>query len=174
MNDLKKLKPCPYCGNTGPMFYKQNNGMFYVHCGRYWCDSKFTFCASIKDECIKKWNENADLINRGRRMNIGKAAGIFKNIDNAAATDAEKIEAINEVVAMETHNSITKVDVLRALNWAMRYCFFLECQNNSLKKIRDFYEKNDAVTDPDKCPFEHKPDCTYYPDGCGKCAYINP
>lgn len=76
-------------------------------------------------------------------MNIGKAAGIFKNIDNAAVTDAEKIEAINVVLAMETHNSITKADFMRALNWAMRYCFFLECQNFSLKKIQDFYEKND-------------------------------
>ena len=70
-------------------------------------------------------------------MNIGKAAAIFKNIENAAVTDAEKIEAINKVVAMETHNGITKAEVLAALNWAMRYCFFLECQNYILKKIRD-------------------------------------
>lgn len=108
-------------------------------------------------------------------MNIGKAIGIFKNIDNAAVTDAEKIEAINEVVAMETHNGITKADVLAALNWAMRYCFFLECQNISIKRVRDFYEKNDAVTDPDKCPFEDKTQCTYYKQGlCGKCTYNNP
>ncbi|MBR4683181.1 MAG: hypothetical protein IKP06_07815 [Elusimicrobiaceae bacterium] len=82
-------------------------------------------------------------------MNIGKAAAIFKNINNQEYTDAEKIEAINEVVAMDTHNGITKADVLAALNWAMRYCFFLECQNISLKRVRDFYEKNDAVTDPE-------------------------
>ena len=83
-------------------------------------------------------------------MNIGKAYGIFKNIDNAAVTDAEKIEAINKVVALDTHNGITKADVLAALKWVMSYCFFLECQNINLKKIRDFYEKNnDAVTDPE-------------------------
>ena len=64
-------------------------------------------------------------------MNIGKATGIFRNIDNAAVSDAEKIEAINEVVAMETHNSITKMHVLAALNWAMRSCFFLECKNTT-------------------------------------------
>lgn len=74
-------------------------------------------------------------------MNLIKAIGIFKNIDNAAVTDAEKIEAINQVIPMETHNSITKADVLKALNWAMRYCFFLECQNINLKKIRDLEQK---------------------------------
>lgn len=102
-------------------------------------------------------------------MNLGKAIGIFKNINNSVVTDAEKIEAINKVVAMETHNSITKADLLRALNWAMRYCFFLECQNINLKKIKDFYEKNNAPTDPDKCPFGDKANCGYYPYGCGKC-----
>ena len=65
MNDLKKLKPCPYCGNTGPMLYKQNNGLCYVHCGRYLCDGKFIYIGSTKEECIEKWNENADLINGG-------------------------------------------------------------------------------------------------------------
>lgn len=59
------LKPCPYCGNTGPMLYKQNNGLFYVQCGRYLCDRKFTKYFTNKDECIKKWNENADLIKGG-------------------------------------------------------------------------------------------------------------
>ena len=65
MNDLKKLKPCPYCGNTGPMLYKQNNGLFYVHCGRYLCDTTFEVYFTSKEECIKAWNENADLINGG-------------------------------------------------------------------------------------------------------------
>lgn len=61
---MKDLKPCPYCGNTGPMLYQQNNGLFYVHCGRYLCDTKFKEYSTNKDECIKKWNENADLINQ--------------------------------------------------------------------------------------------------------------
>ena len=68
MSDVKKLKPCPYCGNTGPILYKQNDGLFYVHCGRYLCDTKFKVCFTSKEECIKKWNENADLINRGLQM----------------------------------------------------------------------------------------------------------
>lgn len=82
-------------------------------------------------------------------MNIGTAIAIFKNINTNDYTDSVKIQAINEVVAMDTHNGITKADVLAVLNWAMRYCFFLECQNISLKRVRDFYEKNDAVTDPE-------------------------
>lgn len=65
MNDLKKLKPCPYCGNTGPTMYKGFNGLYYVLCGRYHCDQKFLECYTSKEECIKKWNENADLINGG-------------------------------------------------------------------------------------------------------------
>lgn len=59
-------------------------------------------------------------------MEIEKATAIFKNIDQVAASDAEKIEAINEVVAMQTHNGITKIETMRALNWAMKYCCFLE------------------------------------------------
>lgn len=65
MNDLKKLKPCPYCGNTGPTMYKGFNGLYYILCGRYHCDQKFYECYTSKEECIKKWNENADLIKGG-------------------------------------------------------------------------------------------------------------
>lgn len=75
-------------------------------------------------------------------MEIGKATAIFKNIDQVAATETEKIEAINEVVALSTHNGITKTDVLNVLKWAMKYCWFLECQNYSLNSVRDF-QKND-------------------------------
>lgn len=59
-------------------------------------------------------------------MEIGKATAIFKNIDKIATTDAEKVEAINEVVKMSTYNGIAKTDVLHALNWAMKYCLFQE------------------------------------------------
>lgn len=75
-------------------------------------------------------------------MEIEKATAIFKNIDQVAASDAEKIEAINEVVALSTTNGITKTDVLHVLNWAMKFCLFLECQNFSLNSVRDF-QKND-------------------------------
>lgn len=75
-------------------------------------------------------------------MEIGKATAIFKNIGQVAASDAEKIEAINEVLAMSTHNGITKTDALNALNWAIKYCCFLEFQNISIKQDRDFIEND--------------------------------
>lgn len=100
-------------------------------------------------------------------MNTGRAAGIFKNIDNTAATDDEKIEAINEVVAMETHNGITKTDVLRALNWAMRYLFFIECKNAAMDpniKKRPIIKKSDLPTLVDNLGYLN----SVYCPRCGK------
>lgn len=53
-------------------------------------------------------------------MNIGRACGIFKNI-NGDYSDEEKLEAIRLVIDMETHNGITKVNMLCALNWLWIY-----------------------------------------------------
>ena len=87
-------------------------------------------------------------------MNNGKACGIFKNINNTTATDSEKIEAINDVVAMETHNAITKDACLKALDWLSRYCFFLELKasikpgddiDERLMKIADNYGLNSQL-----------------------------
>lgn len=85
-------------------------------------------------------------------MEIGKETTIFKNIDKVAASDAEKIEAINEVVAMQTHNYITKIDTMRALKWAMKYYLVQEMNVHFLERrlkhllqsdfIRSFDEKN--------------------------------
>lgn len=50
-------------------------------------------------------------------MNIGRACAIFKDIDNNKYTNNEKFTAIYEVVKMETHNSITKAEILKALAW---------------------------------------------------------
>lgn len=49
-------------------------------------------------------------------MSKGKAMVIFKNIYGDEETE-EKITAIQEVVDMETHNSITKADMLEVLRW---------------------------------------------------------
>ena len=49
-------------------------------------------------------------------MSKGKATAIFKNIYGDEETE-EKITAIQEVVDMETHNSITKADMLEVLRW---------------------------------------------------------
>lgn len=58
---MTNLKPCPYCGNTGPMLYHYLDG-YIVHCGRYHCDGKFAYRAPTEEGCIKAWNENAERI----------------------------------------------------------------------------------------------------------------
>ena len=58
-------------------------------------------------------------------MPIGKATAIFKNINDDKHSASEKIEAIKTVINMETHNSITKDDLIRALDWMWDYISFL-------------------------------------------------
>lgn len=50
-------------------------------------------------------------------MSKGKAIAIFKDIHNDAAEVDEKINAIQEVTCMETHNSIAKADMIEVLRW---------------------------------------------------------
>lgn len=58
-------------------------------------------------------------------MNTGKAIGIFRNINDGKYSASEKIEAIKTVINMETHNSISKDDLIRALDWLWDYVSFL-------------------------------------------------
>lgn len=64
INDLKKLKPCPYCGNTSPALYHFSDG-FIVHCDRYMCNCGVAFRSLTIEECIKMWNEHAESIKGG-------------------------------------------------------------------------------------------------------------
>lgn len=50
-------------------------------------------------------------------MGLAKAVKIFKDINSAETTVEEKRLAIRKVLDMETHNGITKEDLLNALNW---------------------------------------------------------
>ena len=50
-------------------------------------------------------------------MNSGEAVTIFTNIHNSERTSDEKKQAIKIVVDMETHNGITKQEILNALDW---------------------------------------------------------
>lgn len=56
-------------------------------------------------------------------MNIGKATGIFMNIDSPNYTDEEKGTAIMQVCGMPTHNGITKASMLRVIWWLLNLCF---------------------------------------------------
>ena len=50
-------------------------------------------------------------------MNIGKATAIFKDIHNEETEVEDKIIAIQEVIDMPTHTSITKKSMLEVLHW---------------------------------------------------------
>lgn len=50
-------------------------------------------------------------------MNIGLAIAIFKQLESEKYSDEEKALAIYTVVNMETHNSIKKDDMLKAIKW---------------------------------------------------------
>ena len=50
-------------------------------------------------------------------MNKGRALAIFENIENASESIEEKGEAICIVMNMETHNSVTKANMLKVIRW---------------------------------------------------------
>jgi len=58
-------------------------------------------------------------------MNIGKALSIFGNLDDCNETIETKGLAIRMVIDMETHNSVTKKQMLGALNWMWNQIFEL-------------------------------------------------
>lgn len=50
-------------------------------------------------------------------MKLGEAVAIFQNIHNSDREVWEKKIAIRIVLEMETHNGITKQEILNALDW---------------------------------------------------------
>lgn len=60
---------------------------------------------------------------REEKMNIGKAVAIFRDIFRPGLTDIERGEAIKKVLDMETHNGITKAEMLQVIRylWNMVY-----------------------------------------------------
>lgn len=52
-------------------------------------------------------------------MNLGEACAIFQSIHKSERTEEEKKQAIRTVIDMETHNGITKQEILNALAWLM-------------------------------------------------------
>lgn len=61
-------------------------------------------------------------------MNIGKAKAIFDNINSNQYTIEEKGMAIDTVINMETHNSVTKTQMLYVLRWLWNIVFEKEDQ----------------------------------------------
>ena len=59
-------------------------------------------------------------------MRIGNATAIFCNIKNPEISNGEKIEAIYEIVNLETHNGYKKDLFIDALRWLMETYQFPE------------------------------------------------
>lgn len=56
-------------------------------------------------------------------MVLATAFGLFKDINNDGFTELEKGRAIQIVMDAETHNSITKADMLRVIRWLWNMVF---------------------------------------------------
>ena len=66
-------------------------------------------------------------------MKIGKAVGIFTNIESGDYTVEEKGEAIMQVCKMPTHNGIGKDYMLKVIWWLLTLAFDLpedECEHD--------------------------------------------
>lgn len=57
----KKLGPCPYCGNEWPELYQGLDGMFFARCRDPFCN-KILVPGRTRDECMKLWNKNREVI----------------------------------------------------------------------------------------------------------------
>ena len=58
-------------------------------------------------------------------MNIGTAIAIFENLDDCQESIETKGLAVRIVLDMETHNSITKKQLLKAMEWLWSQSFEL-------------------------------------------------
>ena len=59
-------------------------------------------------------------------MNIGTAREIFENLNDTKVTIEEKGVAIRKIIDMETHNSITKKQLVEAMDWMWNQMFELK------------------------------------------------
>lgn len=59
-------------------------------------------------------------------MNIGTARAIFENLNDINVTIEEKGVAIRQIIDMETHNSITKNQLVKAMDWLWNQIFELK------------------------------------------------
>ena len=58
-------------------------------------------------------------------MGIGQARGIFENLDDCQQPIEVKGLAIRTVIDMPTHNSVTKEQLLKAMDWMWNQIFEL-------------------------------------------------
>lgn len=73
--------------------------------------------------CKRLAGYQAEEADRIQKMSIGTAYVIFQNIDSLDISTEEKAAAIFKVINMETHNSVTKASMLKALRWLLELSF---------------------------------------------------
>ena len=56
-------------------------------------------------------------MNEVRMLSKGEAYMIFNDIENSKYTNEEKVIAVYTIMNMETHNSVTKADMLNVIRW---------------------------------------------------------
>ena len=56
-------------------------------------------------------------MNEVRMLSKGEAYMIFNDIENSKYTNEEKVIAVYIIMNMETHNSVTKADMLNVIRW---------------------------------------------------------
>lgn len=80
-------------------------------------------------------------------MNTGLALAIFFNLDREDLSDEEKALAIYTVMNMETHNSVKKDNMLKAIKWLWhrQYEIIEDGEQEEPKKLTNF-EKIKAMT----------------------------
>lgn len=69
-------------------------------------------------------------------MNIGRAVGIVKNISNENVanenvTNEERALAIYEVMNMPTLNSVSKYELVKAMQWLWHQAFIFEDEDGA-------------------------------------------
>ena len=56
-------------------------------------------------------------MNEVRMLSKGEAYMIFNDIENSKYTNEEKVIVVYTIMNMETHNSVTKADMLNVIRW---------------------------------------------------------
>ena len=63
-------------------------------------------------------------------MNIGTARAMFENLDNCSESMERKGLAIRMVLDMPTHNSVTKDQMLKAIDWMWHQIYVMEVEQD--------------------------------------------
>ena len=107
---------------------------------------------------------------RERVMNIGMARAIFENLFDSKYSIEEKGTAIRTVIDMETHNSITKIQMLKAMNWMWEQIFELKQKNDMISRQTVRYKLAALVNEFEEI-LSHIREREVDDSVCGLCEY---